>query len=191
METQNRYFGDVTLGNEPLFHDDRGLFVPTEMDVHNVQTNISINKHAYTFRGMHLQTGEFAQSKRLKVLCGSIVDFFVNLIPGDDYEKVGYFRMGPGDTIIVPRGYAHGFLTLCDNTIVQYLVDNEYNQESDLSINYASFKEINQIINNESNCKLCISSKDENAPLLSQFSQDLRKKKTDIFGFSIYSTEKG
>jgi dTDP-4-dehydrorhamnose 3,5-epimerase len=185
MENKKRYLGDVEVYNEPLFHDDRGTFIPTEIDHHNIQTNISINTNAYTFRGMHLQTGEFAQSKRLKVLSGQIIDFYVNLIPGDDYGKEGYLRMGPGDVIVVPRGYAHGFLTTCQNSMVQYLVDNKYSMSAETSINYQSFPLIRQIVLNEIGVnKLVISDKDA-AAAISQI--NAVKTSTDTFGFDIYS----
>lgn len=193
MEINNeRYIGDVGVYNEPLFHDDRGTFIPTKMDHHNIQTNISINVKAHTFRGMHLQIGEFAQSKRLKVLSGNIIDFYVNLIPSKDYGRVGFLRMGPGDVIVVPRGYAHGFLTMCDNVYVQYLVDNEYNQEADRSINYKSFPLIQQLITNVG-CthEIQISSKDGNAPILDQFKSGKKRnqnKPEDIFGFKMYES---
>ncbi len=183
MKNKKRYLGDVEIYNEPIFHDDRGVFIPTEIDHHNKQTNISINTKAYTFRGMHLQTGEFAQSKRLKVLSGQIIDFFVNLIPGDEYGEVGHLRMGPGDVIVVPRGYAHGFLTTCQNAMVQYLVDNEYSISAETSINYQSFELIRQIVSNElGNNELVISDKDAGAAI-SQTS----KISSNTFGFDIYS----
>ena len=55
---------------------------------------------------------------------------------------VDFFEMKAGDEIIVPRGYAHGFITLEDNTIVQYLVDNVYEPKSECSMVWNEFDSI-------------------------------------------------
>jgi dTDP-4-dehydrorhamnose 3,5-epimerase-like enzyme len=49
----------------------------------------------------------------------------------DDYNKVFFFEMNKGDEVFVPRYFAHGFITLEENSVVQYLVDNDYNPESE------------------------------------------------------------
>ena len=69
------------------------------------------------------------------------MDFVVDL-RGDTPSKVEFFQMSEGDEIIVPKGYAHGFITLEDNTVVQYLVDNEYNPSSEGNIVWTNFESI-------------------------------------------------
>ena len=55
--------------------------------------------------------------------------------------------MKEGDELIVPRGFAHGFITLEENTVVQYLVDNDYNSKTEGSLLWSSFPEIkNEIL---------------------------------------------
>jgi dTDP-4-dehydrorhamnose 3,5-epimerase len=56
--------------------------------------------------------------------------------------------MESGDELLVPKGFAHGFITLRDNTIVQYLVDNDYSPESEGSIVWTNFEQIKVKIEN-------------------------------------------
>jgi dTDP-4-dehydrorhamnose 3,5-epimerase len=91
--------------------------------------------------------GEFAQAKLVKVIHGMIIDFIVDIRPeSPDYLKVQQFVVSPGEALMVPRGYAHGFLTTEDNTVVQYLVDNVYSPESEGSIYWNEFPEIRETI---------------------------------------------
>ena len=56
--------------------------------------------------------------------------------------------MESGVELLVPKGFAHGFITLRDNTIVQYLVDNDYSPESEGSIVWTNFEQIKVKIEN-------------------------------------------
>ena len=58
------------------------------------------------------------------------------------------YHMESGDELLVPKGFAHGFITLRDNTIVQYLVDNDYSPESEGSIVWTNFEQIKVKIEN-------------------------------------------
>ena len=49
----------------------------------------------------------------------------------DDYNKIFFFELNEGDELLVPRYFAHGFITTEDNTVVQYLVDNDYSPEQE------------------------------------------------------------
>ena len=113
-----------------VFVDHRGTFAPLALDLLGknwLQSNVSVNTTRGTFRGLHFQLGEFAQAKLVKVIHGMIIDFIVDIRPeSPDYLKLQQFIVSPGEVLMVPRGYAHGFLTTEDNTVVQYLVDNDY-----------------------------------------------------------------
>jgi dTDP-4-dehydrorhamnose 3,5-epimerase len=122
------------IGNK-VFRDKRGTFSPLEfskLDKNWVQSNISVNPRKYTLRGLHFQRDQFAQAKLIKVISGGILDFVVDLrTVSDDYNKVFFFEMKEGDEVYVPRYFAHGFMTTEENSVVQYLVDNDYNPNSE------------------------------------------------------------
>ena len=124
--------------SNPVFVDHRGTFAPLSLESYDkdwLQSNISFNPQIYTLRGLHFQVGEKSQAKLIKVITGSIVDFIVDIREGSpEYMKLYSYDMKPGDELLVPRGFAHGFMTTSFNTIVQYLVDNDYSPESEGSI---------------------------------------------------------
>jgi dTDP-4-dehydrorhamnose 3,5-epimerase len=66
------------------------------------------------------------------VISGKILDFVIDMRPvSDDYNKVFFFDMNEGDEVYVPRYFAHGFITTEENSVVQYLVDNDYSPENE------------------------------------------------------------
>ena len=118
-----------------IFKDKRGTFSPLmldKLDKNWLQSNISVNPRKYTLRGLHYQKNEYAQAKLIKVISGKILDFVIDLRTlSEDYNKVFFFEMSDGDEVYVPRYFAHGFVTLDENTVVQYLVDNDYSPENE------------------------------------------------------------
>jgi dTDP-4-dehydrorhamnose 3,5-epimerase len=139
------------INNNRIFYDERGSFSPLllfELDKEWKQSNISVNPKKFTLRGLHYQSEETAQAKLIKVINGRILDFVVDLrVPLILYNKCQFFEMNEGDELIVPRGFAHGFITLEENTVVQYLVDNYYNPKTEGSLLWSSFPEIkNEIL---------------------------------------------
>jgi len=118
-----------------VFRDKRGTFSPLmldKLDKNWLQSNISVNPRIYTLRGLHFQKNEYAQAKLIKVISGKILDFVVDMRKvSDDYNKVFFFVMNEGDEVYVPRYFAHGFITLEEDSIVQYLVDNDYSPENE------------------------------------------------------------
>ena len=135
-----------------VFPDNRGVFAPLSLKgggLDWIQSNICFNPKKYTLRGLHFQVGEFAQTKLIKVINGEILDFIVDIREdSDDYMMLYMYHMESGDELLVPKGFAHGFITLRDNTIVQYLVDNDYSPESEGSIVWTNFKQIKIKIEN-------------------------------------------
>jgi len=132
------------------FRDNRGVFCPldlSKLDKNWVQSNISVNPKKFTLRGLHFQKNEYAQAKLIKVISGRILDFVVDLrTVSEDYNKVFFFDMKEGDEIYVPRYFAHGFITIQENTIVQYLVDNDYSPENEGVKVWTDYVEIYQEI---------------------------------------------
>ena len=131
------------------FGDDRGFFSETynrrrfeEAGISEafIQDNHSYSAKAGTLRGLHYQEAPFAQAKLVRVLQGAIFDVAVDIRPKSaDYGKwVGIeLTAEAGNQIFVPAGFAHGFVTLQDDTQITYKVDNYYSAEHDCSINYA------------------------------------------------------
>ena len=134
-----------------VFVDHRGTFAPLSLNSYDkewLQSNISINPQMFTLRGLHFQVGDKAQSKLIKVITGSIVDFIVDIREDSpEYMKLYYYDMKPGDELLVPRGFAHGFMTTSFNTIVQYLVDNDYSPESEGSIYWREIDGLYEVLN--------------------------------------------
>ena len=101
-------------------------------------------------RGLHLQTKN-SQDKYVTVLKGKIFDVSVDLRKNS--KTFGkhfsiYLTNKPYNSIYIPKGFAHGFITLRDNTIVQYLVDNDYSPENEGSIVWTHFQLIKLKIEN-------------------------------------------
>ena len=137
------------VNNNPVFVDHRGTFAPLSLESYDkdwLQSNISFNPLIHTLRGLHFQVGEKSQAKLIKVITGSIVDFIVDIREDSPEYMILYsYDMKPGDELLVPRGFAHGFMTTSFNTIVQYLVDNDYSPESEGSIYW---KEVDRLYDN-------------------------------------------
>jgi dTDP-4-dehydrorhamnose 3,5-epimerase len=133
-----------------IFLDNRGSFSPLSLKVLEkdwVQSNVSVNPKKWTLRGLHFQRGSSSQAKLIKVIHGKILDFVLDMRIGGS-EDLQFFEMGPGDEVFVPREYAHGFITLEENTVVQYLVDNDYDPKSEGSLVWSSFPEIKNRVSN-------------------------------------------
>jgi dTDP-4-dehydrorhamnose 3,5-epimerase len=135
------------LLKQPIFKDNRGSFVPIKLNNNWVQSNISINNSIYTFRGMHLQSSPKQQSKLVSAIQGRIVDIIIDLRKDSKtYKKVDSFILEEGDSVYIPKGYAHGFLTLTPNVIVNYLIDEEYSPENEVSILWSSIPDVKSTI---------------------------------------------
>ena len=142
--------------------DNRGSFTPLSLNLFEkkwVQSNVSVNTKINTFRGLHFQKGEFAQAKLLKVIHGEIIDYVIDLREeSEDYMKLQEFRLTRNNALLVPRGFAHGFVTTENNTVVQYLVDNVYNKESEGTLFWSDVPELHKKLKGRD---LIISTKDD------------------------------
>ena len=141
--------------NIATYEDNRGSLTPIDCKDWE-QVNVSYNKKKYTFRGMHYQTNP-PQTKMVKVVKGRIIDFLYDL----ETEKVLQFDLSNQQAVLVPDNYAHGFITLEDETIVTYLVKGEYNPNSEHSIVWNTIPQIKETIDRYiDNSELIISDKD-------------------------------
>ena len=132
---------------EPTVHqDDRGFFIETYNAkrleslgiVHDfVQDNHSKSTRKGTVRGLHLQFEPHAQTKLVRCTKGAIFDVAVDLRQ-DSPTYLQAFSLVLSEEnksqLLVPRGFAHGFMTLEDDTEVMYKVDAYYDKASDYSI---------------------------------------------------------
>ena len=145
------------LHNHPTFKDNRGSLTPFDCRQWD-QANVSINTSKYTFRGIHYQTNP-PQTKYLKVIQGSIIDILYDL----ETKEVKSFHLDNEEAILIEPKYAHGFLTLEDNTIVTYLVNGEYNPLSEHSIVWKVVEDIKNIVLSQcTESQIVISEKDNN-----------------------------
>lgn len=153
-----------------VFDDNRGVFAPLplnydksdnlELKKNWLQSNVSFNPNQYTLRGLHFQMGDKSQSKLIKVITGGIIDFIIDIrSESSDYMKPYVYNIIPNGELFVPKGFAHGFITTEPNTIVQYLVDNDYSPESEGSIYWKEVDELRVLIG-EYESDMTISEKD-------------------------------
>jgi dTDP-4-dehydrorhamnose 3,5-epimerase len=94
-----------------------------------VQTSVSFNKVAGTLRGLHFQTEPNEQAKLIRCTRGSIQDVVVDFRPLSPTYKEWYAAVLTEDnreSLYVPTGFLHGYLTLEDNTEVEYSVSAPY-----------------------------------------------------------------
>ena len=118
--------------NEVRFEKETG------QRVHFVQDNQSYSTKG-VLRGLHYQTGEYAQAKLVRVLDGEVLDIAVDIRPDSatygQYEAIVLSGENKKQ-FFVPRGFAHGFLVLSDTATFFYKCDNFYNKESEGGIIY-------------------------------------------------------
>jgi len=132
---------DVKLIVPAKFGDDRGFFSETYnqqrffdagIDVKFVQDNHSLSCDIGVLRGLHYQKPPFAQDKLVRVLKGKILDVAVDIrknSPTFGQHVMAELSAENWAQIFVPKGFAHGFVTLEENTEVTYKVSNLYSPE--------------------------------------------------------------
>lgn len=150
METIKTEFPEVLIIRPKIFRDDRGYFIETYnqtffdeivgREVNFIQDNES-QSECGVVRGLHFQEPPYTQAKLLKVVKGSIVDIIVDIrIDSDTFGEHLITKLDDihKEQLFVPRGFAHGFVALEDDTILQYKVDNKYAPDFDSGILFDS-----------------------------------------------------
>lgn len=105
----------------------------------HVQTNLSTNAARGTFRGLHLQVGDAAESKLVRCIRGRAWDVFVDLRPSSPtHLRWAAVEIGADDkrAVYVPEGCAHGYLALEDGTEVLYSVSAPYSPGCERGVRY-------------------------------------------------------
>ncbi|HUF03565.1 MAG TPA: dTDP-4-dehydrorhamnose 3,5-epimerase [Aridibacter sp.] len=133
----------------PVIHgDSRGYFsetyLKTTFEEHGLvtdwtQDNRAMSSRLHTLRGLHFQTGEFAQTKLVSAAVGRVLDVIVDIREGS--ETLGRWDSLEIDgdacnSIYVPKGFAHAYLTLTETAVVQYRVDAPYAPEHEGGIRW-------------------------------------------------------
>ncbi|MEP6683008.1 MAG: dTDP-4-dehydrorhamnose 3,5-epimerase, partial [Parafilimonas sp.] len=130
------------------FKDERGYFFEsfnakrfedlTGAKIQFVQDNQSASTRG-VLRGLHMQTGEYAQAKLVRVLEGSVLDVAVDCRKySSTFGKSFSIELTAENhkQLYIPRGFAHGFVVLSPTAVFFYKCDNLYNKESELGIMY-------------------------------------------------------
>jgi dTDP-4-dehydrorhamnose 3,5-epimerase len=129
--------------NLKRLEDERGFFARTfcqkEFKEHGLNTqiaqaNISYNKKRGTFRGMHMQLAPYEESKLIKCTRGAIYDVIIDMrISSDTYRQwIGVELTAENHQLLyVPEGFAHGFITLKNDTEVTYQMNQFYTPGSE------------------------------------------------------------
>jgi len=177
---------DVVLCEPTLFGDNRGYFAETfrqdKLDeflgfkIDFCQDNESKSSLG-VLRGLHFQLPPFSQTKLVRVIKGSVLDVAVDIRKGSptfgQHVAVELTEENKKQ-LLVPRGFAHGFVVLSEEAIFAYKVDNYYSPECDRGL---AFNDPSIAINWQLEiAQLKLSDKDTKQPLL---------KEADSFNFNI------
>ena len=145
MKSTETKIKNLLLIEPKIFEDSRGFFMESynyntfkELGIDNVfvQDNISKSSKA-VLRGLHFQRDEYAQAKLVYVLRGAVLDITVDLRKDSEtFAKYEAVELNDKNKrmLFIPRGFAHGFLTLEDDTEFVYKCDNFYNPKSEVGI---------------------------------------------------------
>ena len=172
--------GDIITGlkitDANIFADSRGEFSCRPLNSKWIQENISVNK-INVFRGVHLQGGKKSQSKLVRVLSGKVLDIVIDLRKDSKtYLKIFFIELNAEkkNEIYIPAGCGHAFLSLKNNTILQYLIDKPYDPVSEITIDINSIPEIEEAIKQyvPSKNRLIISEKDKQGISLDNYLKD-------------------
>jgi dTDP-4-dehydrorhamnose 3,5-epimerase len=176
MDVFKKVLTDAFILKPRVFGDNRGYFFESfnknafekviDAEFNFIQDNQSISSKG-TLRGLHFQKGKAAQSKLVRVIKGAAYDIAVDLRPGSPTFKQWHGVELTEENhlqFFIPKGFAHAFIALEDNTILQYKVDNYHSKENDGGI----------IWNDEElgiiwpNLEIVLSDKDKTLPKLNQ-----------------------
>ncbi|MFT7233771.1 MAG: dTDP-4-dehydrorhamnose 3,5-epimerase [Cyclobacteriaceae bacterium] len=146
MEIIKTPLKDCLIVKSRKYGDDRGFFLETfnqkilsekGLDFDVKQVNFA-RSSKNVLRGLHFQKEPYSQGKLIGVVNGAVLDVVADLRP-DSPTYLSYFKLelsDPDTLLYVPRGFAHGYYTLEDNTIFHYAVDNFYSPSNESGIRY-------------------------------------------------------
>lgn len=148
MKIEKTNFRDLFILNHDTFIDDRGLFkevfrknvIEDELgfEINFCQEN-NVRSSYMVLRGLHYQAKPNTQSKLIYVSFGKILDIAVDIRKNSKtYGKYFSYILSSesNQSIFIPKGFAHGYLTLSETAIINYKVDFYYNKNSERGIRY-------------------------------------------------------
>lgn len=145
ISNKGNYIDDIALIKPKIFEDERGFFYESwnENSFKKISCNTKFvqDNHSISFigviRGLHCQLNPYAQGKLVRCTSGAIYDVAVDLRKNSKTFKewIGV-ELNENNKLIfwIPEGFAHGFLTLSNNTEVQYKTTKKWNKEAEISI---------------------------------------------------------
>ncbi|MEK3790935.1 dTDP-4-dehydrorhamnose 3,5-epimerase [Paenibacillus sp. FSL R7-0204] len=175
MKFIKTHLEDVLVVEPAVFGDHRGWFMETyseakfheqELRYQFVQDNQSYSAVKGTLRGLHFQLNPKAQTKLVRCTRGSIFDVAVDIRQGSpSYGKWFGIELNAENKkqLLIPKGFAHGFMTLTEDVEVQYKCDELYAPECDGGI---LWNDPDIAIEWPIDVIPVLSAKDEQAPLL-------------------------
>lgn len=128
--------------------DDRGFFARAfctrdfskiGLATFFVQANMSFNREAGTLRGLHFQSSPAQETKLVRCVAGALYDVIVDNRPDSPSYLQSFgveLTAENGRALYVPKGFAHGFLTLASDTMANYMVDEYYTPEAEGGLRY-------------------------------------------------------
>jgi len=142
MQAEKTFIEGLLVIKPAVFEDKRGYFFESYnekilqrsgLDTRFVQDNQSLSQKN-VLRGLHFQSPPHAQGKLVRVIKGSVLDVVVDIRKrSPTYGKHFSLELNEQNKTMlwVPEGFAHGFVTLQDETIFYYKCNNYYNKESE------------------------------------------------------------
>ncbi len=177
MEIIQTKIPDLLIIKPTVYQDDRGYFFESYnkekflsqgIDRNFVQDNESKSMKG-VLRGLHFQKPPYAQGKLVRVMKGAVLDVAVDLRKNSStYGEWASIELTEDNKFMywIPAGFAHGFVTLEDNTVFFYKCTNVYNKESEGSIRW---NDPDLKIDWGNNLQPILSEKDKIAPLFADF----------------------
>ncbi|WP_258102695.1 dTDP-4-dehydrorhamnose 3,5-epimerase [Marinoscillum sp. MHG1-6] len=146
MEIIKTPLQDCYIIKANLFGDERGFFMESFNQKNLQQEGIDFDVKQVNFaksskgvlRGLHYQKGDYSQAKLVGVVSGSVLDVVVDIRPESE-TYLQHFKLeinSPDILFLVPRGFAHGYRVLEDDTIFHYAVDNFYAPDQEGGMRY-------------------------------------------------------
>lgn len=146
MKVEETYLKGCFVITPKVFNDERGYFLETfNQKVFSKETGIKTNfvqdnlskSSKGVLRGLHFQEGDSAQAKLVQVISGKVLDVCVDLRKNSITFGKHFSILLDGinkQQLYVPRGFAHGFIVLENDTVFSYKCDNYYDKSSESGI---------------------------------------------------------